>query len=140
MNAPHERMRRIALATAGGRGVVALDTIAHVTGEDAGRIVLTGSHGGLSSGEYAARAPLAAVFFNDAGIGKDDAGIAALAWLDARGIVAGAVSHRSAIVGDAVDTWESGVVSALNATADRAGFVVGEPVRLGIGRVFGAAS
>ena len=110
----------------GAREIVLVDTIAHVRPEDAGRLVATGSHGGVSSAEYAARAPVAAVFFNDAGIGCDEAGIAGLAELERRGIAAGAVSHDSAMIGDARETYGFGIVSAVNAQAREAGFRVGD--------------
>lgn len=117
--------------------VVAVDTIAHLTPEDAGRIVMTGSHGGLSSGEYAAQVRVAAVFFNDAGIGKDAAGVAALAALQAKGIAAGAVSSDSAAIGEALETWASGVVSTLNTSAVALGFAMGEPIRDAVHRLYG---
>ena len=85
--------RRPSPAASGGR-VVLTDTITRVDADDGGAFVVAASHGGTSSGEFALLYPLAAVFFNDAGVGKDDAGIAALAMLQARGIAAGAVSHH----------------------------------------------
>lgn len=128
-------MYRGVVETVGEISVVVVDTIAHVRPEDAGQVVMTGSHGGLSSGEYAARAPLAAVFFNDAGVGKDDAGVAALAYLAGLGIAAGAVSHDSAEIGNGLETW-GGVISALNPLAEAAGFKAGEPVQDAVRRVF----
>jgi len=136
MNPADVTMVREVVATVGGRRVVAVDTIAHVAAEDAGQVVVTGSHGGISSAEYAARHPLAAVFFNDAGVGKDGAGIAALAFLDARGIAAGAVSHDSAAIGEGRETW-NGTVSAVNELARAAGFRPGERLREAIARVHG---
>ncbi len=130
-------MVRAHLATIGGRRVIALDTISHVAAEHAGAIIVTGSHGGVSSGEFAARHPVAAVFFNDAGIGKDDAGVAGLATLEATGTAAGTVSHDSAVIGDAQDAWETGVVSVLNAPARAAGFRTGERLQDAIRRVYG---
>ena len=56
-------MLREIVATVGSRRVVAVDTIAHLKPEDAGQVVMTGSHGGISSGEYAGKVPIAAVFF-----------------------------------------------------------------------------
>lgn len=135
--APDFVMLREVVETVGTLRVVAVDTIAHVKPEDAGQVVMTGSHGGLSSGEYAARVPITAVFFNDAGIGKEDAGIASLPFLEARGIIAGTVSHDSALIGDALETWRSGVVSALNPLAEKAGFARGEPVAGAVRRIFG---
>ncbi len=130
-------MLREVVATVGSRRVVAVDTIAHVKPEDAGQVVMTGSHGGISSGEYAGKVPIAAVFFNDAGIGKEKAGVAALPYLETRGIIAGTVSHDSALIGNARETWEAGVVSALNPLAERAGFALGEPIGAAVRRVFG---
>jgi hypothetical protein len=137
---PDFTMRREIVETVGGRRVVAVDTIAHLKPEDAGQLVMTGSHGGISSGEYAGKVPIAAVFFNDAGIGKEAAGTAALPYLEARGIIAGAVSHDSAAIGDALETWGSGVVSALNPAAEQAGFTRGEPLAQALRRVFGRRS
>ena len=130
-------MLREIVATIGSRRVVAVDTIAHLKPEDAGQVVMTGSHGGISSGEYAGKVPIAAVFFNDAGIGKENAGIASLPYLEARGIIAGTVSHDSALIGNALETWQSGLVSALNPLAEKAGFALGEPVGQAVRRVFG---
>ena len=131
-------MRRLDVAMVGGRMVVALDTIAHAGPEDRDQVIVTGSHGGSSSGEYAGRAGPAAVFFNDAGIGKDEAGVAALTYLDDQGVMAGTVAHDSALIGDAVETWECGQISALNRRAEARGFESGEPLRAAVIRVFGA--
>lgn len=130
-------MLREIVATIGSRRVVAVDTIAHLKPEDAGQVVMTGSHGGISSGEYAGKVPIAAVFFNDAGVGKENAGTASLPYLEARGIIAGTVSHDSALIGNALETWQSGLVSALNPLAEKAGFALGEPVDQAVRRVFG---
>ena len=130
-------MLREIVATVGSRRVVAVDTIAHLKPEDAGQVVMTGSHGGISSGEYAGKVPIAAVFFNDAGVGKDNAGTASLPYLEARGIIAGTVSHDSALIGNALETWQSGLVSALNPLAEKAGFALGEPVGQAVRRIFG---
>ncbi|BBK43452.1 hypothetical protein STVA_34720 [Allostella vacuolata] len=130
-------MERLVVERLADRHVVAVDTIAHLKPEDAGQVVMTGSHGGISSGEYAGRVPIAAVFFNDAGIGKDAAGIAALPYLETLGILAGTVSHDSALIGNAQETWQHGVVSAVNPRARAAGFRAGEPVASAVRRVFG---
>ncbi len=133
-------MFRDVVETVGGRRVVAVDTIAHVKPEDAGQVIMTGSHGGISSGEYAGKVPITAVFFNDAGVGKDKAGTASLPYLEDLGILAGTVSHDSALIGNARETWNHGIVSAVNARAAKAGFVVGEPVRQAVQRVFGGGT
>ena len=73
--------------------------------------------------------PLKAVFFNDAGVGKDDAGIAALAMLQARGVAGATVSHTSARIGDAQDMWDHGVVSHVNGHARALGIAAGQSLR-----------
>ena len=110
------------LAEKGPQKVVAMDSISYVAAGDAGHIVISASHGGASSAEYANRRKLAAVFFNDAGVGKDSAGIAALALLE---IPAGTVSHLSARIGDVGDTWENGVLSHVNEAARASGLRAG---------------
>ena len=78
----------------GARGhVLIMDSITKVTPEDQGAVVVSASHGGASSGEFALEVPLKLAFFNDAGVGKDDAGIFSLALLQSRGVACGTVSH-----------------------------------------------
>ena len=109
--------------------VLVVDSITQLGPEDAGCLVVSGSHGGCSSAEFALAQPVLAVFFNDAGVGKDEAGVAALAILQARGIAAGVVSHASARIGDARDAWENGVVSRVNPAAAQLGLAAGVPLR-----------
>ncbi len=112
----------------GGR-VIVMDSITMLTGEDTGAIVVSASHGGVSSGTFALAVPLRAVFFNDAGVGKDNAGIVALDMLEERGVAAGTVAHTSARIGDSRDTWESGVISHVNSIARKLGLVPGKLLR-----------
>ena len=109
--------------------LVIVDSITKLTNDDAGAVVVSGSHGGTSAAEFALAVPLAAVFFNDAGIGKDEAGVVALHLLQGRGVAAGTVSHTSARIGDAEDAWEHGIVSRVNDAAAALGVVPGEPLR-----------
>jgi len=127
------------VAERGGRKVILMDSISHVDAGDAGHIVVSASHGGASSGEYASRHKLAAVFFNDAGVGKDNAGIAALGMLERVWVPAGTVSHSSARIGDAEDTWQHGVLSHLNAPALESGLKKGERLQDAVGRLLGAS-
>ena len=98
-------------------------------------IVVSGSHGGASSGAYALEVPLRAAFFNDAGIGKEDAGIVALGMLQAAGVAAGTVSHESARIGDAKDCWENGVLSRCNAAARALGVEPGASLRAALSQL-----
>jgi hypothetical protein len=108
--------------------IILMDSISSVDASGAGQIVLCGSHGGRSSGEFSTQFHLAGCFFNDAGGGKDDAGLVALQMLDSNNVPAGTVSHLSARIGDALDTWESGVLSHVNGAARDRGIATGDPV------------
>lgn len=125
-------MLREIVAELGGRQVVLMDSISQVGPDDDGKVVVSGSHGGRSSGELASRRPLAAVFFNDAGVGKEDAGIASLSMLDGLGTPAGTVAHDSARIGDARDSWECGVLSRVNDAGRALGLREGLPLRRAI--------
>ena len=106
--------------------IVLVDSITKIEPHDEGAIVLCASHGGLSSGEFALQVPLRLVLFNDAGIGKDRAGIAALGMLQDKGVAAAMISHLSGRIGDAQDMWDHGEISAINALAAAMGVAIGE--------------
>ena len=59
-------------------------------------------------------------------MGKENAGIAALAMLENGQVAAGTTSHTTARIGDSADMWENGVISHLNAQARALGLTVGE--------------
>ena len=99
--------------------VVLIDTVTAVAPRHAGAVVITGSHGGASVVPYARAVPAQLYVFNDAGGGKDGAGIAALAELERDGIAAATVAHDSARIGEARDAYDAGIVSQLNASAAR---------------------
>jgi hypothetical protein len=92
---------------------------------DAGCVAVSGSHGGVSSGRFALETRPWLTVFNDAGVGRDDAGIAGLALLQAEGLAACTVSHTSACIGSARSTWDDGIVSHVNALAAAMGIEVG---------------
>ncbi len=129
---------KVKVAAYGSRAVVLMDSISYMDASDAGQIVVSGSHGGLSSGRYAVEYPLAACFLNDAGVGKEDAGIAALAMLDDLGRACATYGSDSARIGDSADAWSCGVISHVNRTAQALGFAAGERVADAIARVFGS--
>jgi hypothetical protein len=115
---------------AGEPAVWGLDSNSLVRPEDAGAIVVTGSHGALLGGkpESAIRVAVLAAVYHDAGIGIDRAGVSRLPALAARGIIAATVASASARIGDARSVWQSGTLSALNAGAERAGARLGMSV------------
>ncbi|MFI2285740.1 hypothetical protein [Nocardia beijingensis] len=114
---------------AAGGLVWVTDSIAFAGPRHRGDILVTGSHGGTSAGEYAASFGVAIVVCNDAGIGKNRSGVAGLAAVAAQNIAGIAVSHDSARIGDGTDAWENGVVSYVNDIARRDGIRAGTPLR-----------
>lgn len=123
--------RRPWAAAPEGVPVWLLDSNALVKPDDAGAIVITGSHGGLLGGrpESAIKAPVFAAAYNDAGVGADEAGISRLPALQVRGIAGVTVSAASARIGDACSTLADGIVSHINEEAARHGAAIGLPMR-----------
>ncbi len=105
--------------------VVLADTVTQLAAVHAGQVVVAGSHGGLIAAAYAAQARVRAIVLNDAGRGRDDAGVAGLAALDRVGIAACAVAHTSARIGDAADALAYGTVAMCNGVAAAAGVAEG---------------
>jgi hypothetical protein len=103
-----------------------VDSVTELGPHDAGCIAVTGSHGGVSSARFAhAARPLLCVF-NDAGVGREAAGVAGLALLQAQGIAACAVLHSSARIGDAHSTLNDGIIGHANALAAALGVQAGQ--------------
>lgn len=94
-----------------------VDSITEAIGRAAGAVAVSGSHGGTSAARFALEARVVLAVFNDAGGGRDDAGIAALPLLQARGVAACTVAHTSARIGEARSTWDDGVISHANDAA-----------------------
>ncbi len=103
------------------RRLVVVDSITEAVNSAAGAVIVRGSHGGASSGRFALQAAPYAVVFNDTGVGRDDAGIAALGLLQGAAIAACTVAHTSARIGDARSTLEDGRLTHCNAAAHRVG-------------------
>ena len=127
---PYPEARHV-MEHSGRRRIVCLDSVSLVQPEDAGQIVLTGSHGGVVGGKkaMALQVDAFAAVYNDAGIGKDQAGIARLSILAERGILAATVAADSARIGDGRSTYKDGMVSALNEPALAAGGQIGMTMR-----------
>jgi len=97
--------------------VLTADSITRVGAEAAGAVVVNGSHGGIYAAYVAAKLRVAAAVFNDAGVGRDQAGIAGLDYLAGLGIPAAAVGHQTARIGDGPDMMARGIVTHANSPA-----------------------
>lgn len=100
-----------------GVSITVTDSITFLNEKNAGDIVVCGSHGGVSAGHYAQKHNLKAVFFNDAGIGKNNAGIKGLDGLNDAGIIACTVDCMSAEIFNGQDTLDNGIITVCNQLA-----------------------
>ena len=101
--------------------VLIADSITRVGTDAAGAVVVNGSHGGIYAAYLAAKLRVAAAVFNDAGVGRDQAGIAGLDYLAGLGIPAAAVGHETARIGNGSDMMARGIITYANPPADALG-------------------
>ncbi len=109
------------------RSICIVDSITQPENVD-GAAIIAGSHGGISSARYAAQLGSTGVIFNDAGIGKDEAGIESLPYLDEFDCPAATVDYRSARIGDGVNMVKHGSIRHVNDTAEDVGCSIGQTV------------
>jgi hypothetical protein len=114
-----------------GLRIACIDSVSLVHEDDVGQIVLSGSHGGVVSGQraLAIRVQAAAAFYNDAGVGIDAAGVTRLPVLDEMGVAAATVSSMSARIGDGRSTYHDGIISHCNELATACGMRAGMSAR-----------
>lgn len=119
--------------------IVAADSATKLPAEARGNVVVCGSHGAVYAVYLSARAGVRAAIHNDAGIGRDDAGVGGLAWAEELGLATAAVSCASARIGDAADMLRRGVVSRANRPAAACGVVPGQPAAVAAQHLTAAA-
>lgn len=133
MKTPRDAAARDAAGPTGGlralgAPLVVVDSITEAVHAAPGAVVVCGSHAGASVVPYALAARPRLAVFNDAGVGRDGAGIAALAALQAAGVAACAVAHTSARIGEARSTLADGVIAHANEAALALGARIGLPL------------
>jgi uncharacterized protein YunC (DUF1805 family) len=109
--------------------ILTADSITRVGPEAAGAVVVNGSHGGIYAAYLAGKLRVAAAIFNDAGVGRDQAGIAGLEYLEGFEIPAAAIGYDTARIGDGGDMMARGLVTHANASARALGCRVGMTCR-----------
>lgn len=75
--------------------------------------------------EYTVKVRPKGIIANDAGFCKDRSGVVGLAILEREGIPAASVAALSARIGDAMSTYEDGMISETNVPAAARGVSVG---------------
>lgn len=104
---------------------IILDSVTHLTPGARGAIAVCASHGAVYAAWYGATKGVSAMILNDAGIGREQAGISGLPWLGDLGVPAATVSHRSARIGWGSDMLARGILSFVNRPAAALGLAPG---------------
>jgi hypothetical protein len=112
-----------------------LDSVTHFPADARGRAAIAASHGGVYAAYLAAKAGVKAVILCDAGVGREQAGIGGLDWLEQLGVPAAAIGHRSARIGDGGDCAERGVIRFSNPRAMSCGVTPGMSAREALERL-----
>lgn len=119
--------RTVMEASADGRQVVCTDSIAFATSDDVRNVLVTAGHTGRSAVPYLRRARPFGFICSDGGKGREDAGVAGLAIVEAEGLAGATVDARLARMGDGLSSYRDGIISATNTLASAAGVRVGMP-------------
>ncbi len=80
--------------------IMTVASCSNIRAEHHAHVVVSGSYGGRYNAYNAAKWPVRAVIMNDAGIGKDNAGIVGLEFLDQINMAAATADARSCHIGD----------------------------------------
>jgi hypothetical protein len=109
--------------------IVLADTATKLGAGAEGAVIATGSHGARYAAYLTLKVHPRAVIHNDAGVGKDSAGIAVLDLAEALGVAAATASHATCRIGDAGDMIARGRISHANPLARALGVREGMPGR-----------
>jgi hypothetical protein len=109
--------------------ILTVASCSNVRAEHRSHVVVSGSYGGRYNAFNAAKWPVRAVIMNDAGIGKDNAGIVGLDFLDQIDLAAATADALTCHIGDGDHMLAHGVISYVNRTAAALGCASGQSVR-----------
>lgn len=113
-------MQRTEEGQIGDDGYVLADSVTQIASIGAGKVVLCGSHGGGYSAICALAAGVDGIVFNDASVGRDQAGIEGLSVLDRHGVPAATVGRTTAVIGTGMETAQ-GRLTYVNSVAAELG-------------------
>jgi hypothetical protein len=109
--------------------ILTVASCSFVRDEHRSHVIVSGSYGGRYNAFNAAKWGVRGVIMNDAGIGKDNAGIVGLGYLDQIGLAAATADAQTCHIGDGDHMLEHGIISHVNASAAALGCSVGQGVR-----------
>lgn len=120
--------------------ITVVDSATHLDEGCRGSVVVAASQGSAGPAYGIARRGARAIILNDSGVGKDDAGIAALPYCQAIGMAAATIDYRSARISDGADMMRRGVISHVNQAAAGCGCAPGQPCAEAASRLTRAAA
>jgi hypothetical protein len=123
-----DRSARVVLEAGQGR-VVLLGSTSFADAGHARDVIVAGSHGGRVNARPLLAVRPRGLIVNDGGMARDRSGAGGLPLLDEIGVAAATVGAMTARIGEPASAWESGVISAVNVAAARAGVAVGQTAR-----------
>src|SRR5271167_1192620 len=109
--------------------ILTVASCSFVRDEHRSHVVVSGSYGGRYNAFNAAKWGVRGVIMNDAGIGKDNAGIRGLDYLDQIKLAAATANAQTCHIGDGSHMLEHGIISHVNRAAAALGCAPGQSVR-----------
>ena len=110
--------------------ILTVASCSFVRDEHRSHVIVSGSYGGRYNAFNAAKRGVRGVVMNDAGIGKDNAGIRGLDYLDEIDLAAATADAQTCHIGDGDHMLEHGVISHVNRAAAALGCMPGQSVRV----------
>lgn len=110
--------------------IVTASSSAQATADCREQVLVSGSYGGEYNAFHAAKWNLRGVVLNDAGVGRDRAGVRGLDYLDRIGLPAATADAMTCHIADGDHMLAHGVVSHVNAAAHQLGCRVGMSVKV----------
>jgi hypothetical protein len=110
-------------------GIFTVSASSQVREEHKGQVIVSGSYGGEYNAYHAGKWGLRGVILNDAGIGKNDAGIRGLPYLDQIGLAAATADSNTCHIADGDHMLAHGLISHVNRAATMIGCKVGQSVQ-----------
>ena len=112
-----------------GTKIMTVASCSNARQEHRSHVLVSGSYGGRYNAFNAAKWGVRGVIMNDAGVGKDNAGIVGLEYLDQIGLAAATADAQTCHIGDGDHMLANGIISHVNGTAAGVGCAIGQSVR-----------
>jgi hypothetical protein len=110
--------------------ILTVASCSFVRDEHRSHVIVSGSYGGRYNAFNAAKWGVRGVIMNDAGVGKNDAGIVGLEFLDQISLAAATADAQTCHIGDGDHILAHGIISHVNRSAAKSGCEPGQSARV----------